>query len=89
MNPGSSLLESLLPLPVLLPLLGAGATLVLARRPTLQRAISVAVLAVVVAIAALLLVTAGRRAPRRHPRLVAGPRWASRWSSTRSRRSCC
>ena len=53
MNPGSTFLATIIPLPVLLPLLGAGATLVLSRRPTLQRALSVAVLAVVVVIAAL------------------------------------
>ena len=63
MNPGSSLLATLIPLPVLLPLLGAGLTLVLSRRPMLQRAVSVAVLAVVVVIAALLLVTAVQSGP--------------------------
>ncbi|MFC5142188.1 Na+/H+ antiporter subunit D [Actinomycetospora rhizophila] len=63
MNPGSSLLATLIPLPVLLPLLGAGATLVLSRRPTLQRALSVAVLAVVVVIAAMLLVAAVQNGP--------------------------
>jgi multicomponent Na+:H+ antiporter subunit D len=54
-NPAASLVESLLPLPVLLPLLGAGATLVLAGRPTAQRTVSVGVLTAVVAIAAVLL----------------------------------
>jgi multicomponent Na+:H+ antiporter subunit D len=54
-NPGTGLVESLLPLPVLLPLLGAGAALVLAGRPTAQRAVSVGVLTAVVAISALLL----------------------------------
>ncbi|MDD7938179.1 Na+/H+ antiporter subunit D [Actinomycetospora lutea] len=63
MNPGSSLLATIIPLPVLLPLLGAGATLVLSRRPTLQRALSVVVLAVVVVIAALLLVAAVQNGP--------------------------
>ena len=63
MNPGSSLLATLIPLPALLPLLGAGLTLVLSRRPTLQRAVSVAVLAVVVVIAALLLVAAVQSGP--------------------------
>jgi len=57
-NPGSTLLATLIPLPALLPLLGAGVTLVLARRPTLQRAVSLTVLTVVVVIAALLLVAA-------------------------------
>jgi multicomponent Na+:H+ antiporter subunit D len=54
-NPGTGLVESLLPLPVLLPLLGAGAALVLAGRPTAQRAVSVGVLSAVVAISAMLL----------------------------------
>jgi multicomponent Na+:H+ antiporter subunit D len=54
-NPGTGLVESLLPLPVLLPLLGAGAALVLAGRPTAQRAVSVGVLSAVVAISAVLL----------------------------------
>ncbi|GAA4900369.1 multisubunit sodium/proton antiporter MrpD subunit [Actinomycetospora succinea] len=63
MNPGSSLLATIIPLPVLLPLLGAGATLVLSRRPTLQRALSVVVLTVVVVIAALLLVAAVQNGP--------------------------
>ena len=63
MNPGSSLLATLIPLPALLPLLGAGLTLVLSRRPMLQRAVSVAVLAVVVVIAALLLVAAVQSGP--------------------------
>ena len=63
MNPGSSLLATVIPLPVLLPLLGAGLTLVLARRPTLQRAVSVTVLSAVVVIAALLLVAAVQSGP--------------------------
>ncbi len=63
MNPGSSLLATVIPLPVLLPLLGAGATLVLSRRPTLQRIVSVTVLAAVVVIAALLLVAAVQSGP--------------------------
>jgi multicomponent Na+:H+ antiporter subunit D len=54
-NPAAALVESLLPLPVLLPLLGAGATLVLAGRPALQRIVSVGVLVAVVAISAVLL----------------------------------
>ncbi|HEY2192169.1 MAG TPA: Na+/H+ antiporter subunit D [Actinomycetospora sp.] len=55
MNPTPGLVESLLPLPVLLPLLGAGAALVLAGRPTAQRIVSVGVLATVVAISGVLL----------------------------------
>jgi multicomponent Na+:H+ antiporter subunit D len=55
MNPAPGLVESLLPLPVLLPLFGAGAALVLAGRPTAQRVVSVGVLSAVVAISAVLL----------------------------------
>ncbi|MEJ2868467.1 Na+/H+ antiporter subunit D [Actinomycetospora sp. OC33-EN08] len=55
MNPARTLVESLLPLPVLLPLLGAGAALVLAGRPRVQRWLSVGVLTAVVAIAAILV----------------------------------
>ena len=55
MNPARSIVESLLPLPVLLPLLGAGLTLVLARRPRAQRVVSVGVLTAVVAVAAVLV----------------------------------
>ncbi|MCD2192647.1 Na+/H+ antiporter subunit D [Actinomycetospora endophytica] len=55
MNPASTLVESLMPLTVLLPLLGAGAALVLAGRPTLQRVVSVGVLVAVVAISAFLV----------------------------------
>jgi multicomponent Na+:H+ antiporter subunit D len=62
-NPGSTWLATIIPLPVLLPLLGAGATLVLGRRPTLQRAVSVTVLAAVVVIAALLLTAAVQAGP--------------------------
>ena len=57
MNPSGSLLASLVPLPVLLPLIGAGATLVLTRHPRAQRAVSLVVLSAVVAVAALLLVS--------------------------------
>ncbi len=70
MNPASGLVESLLPLPVLLPLLGAGAALVLAGRPTAQRAVSVGVLTVVVAISAVLLAGAVDR-----PRVVTVGSW--------------
>jgi multicomponent Na+:H+ antiporter subunit D len=45
----------LVPLPVILPLLGAGLTLMLSRRPALQRAVSTGVLSSVVVIAAVLL----------------------------------
>ena len=45
----------LVPLPVLLPLLGAALTLAFRRSPRLQRAVSIAVLAAVVAVAGLLV----------------------------------
>jgi multicomponent Na+:H+ antiporter subunit D len=48
------------PLPVVLPLLGAGLTLVMARRPAAQRLVSLAVLTVVLAVAVALLVLADR-----------------------------
>ncbi|MBF9128920.1 Na+/H+ antiporter subunit D [Plantactinospora sp. S1510] len=53
----------LVPLPVVVPLLGAALTLVLIRRPVLQRAISVAVLVVTLAVAILLLWHAYRTGP--------------------------
>lgn len=46
----------LVPLPVVLPLLGAAVTLGLARRPSTQRAVSVAALSLTMAVAATLLV---------------------------------
>lgn len=55
---------ALLPLPVLLSLLGAGAALMLSGRPTLQRWVSTSVLAAVVAIAAVLLVVVDREGPQ-------------------------
>ncbi|VXB97595.1 Na+/H+ antiporter subunit D [Nocardioides sp. AX2bis] len=55
---------ALLPLPVLLSLLGAGAALMLSGRPTLQRWVSTSVLAAVVAIAATLLVVVDREGPQ-------------------------
>ena len=54
----------LIPLPVILPLLGAGVTLMLSRRPRLQRAVSVAILAAVVCVAAALVVQADRHGPQ-------------------------
>lgn len=53
-------IEWLIPMPVLLPFLGAAATLVLSRRPRLQRILSVVVLALGVAVAGALLVLADR-----------------------------
>jgi multicomponent Na+:H+ antiporter subunit D len=46
----------LVPLPVVMPLLGAALTLVIIRRPTIQRAVSLAVLAATLAVAITLLV---------------------------------
>lgn len=54
----------LVPLPVILPLLGAGLTLMVSRRPALQRAISTTVLGAVVVIAATLLVQVDRGGPQ-------------------------
>ncbi|MEV1333921.1 Na+/H+ antiporter subunit D [Micromonospora costi] len=56
-------MNRLLPLPVVVPLLGAALTLVLARWPRLQRAISVGGLATTLAVAAVLLVQAYRHGP--------------------------
>ncbi len=53
-------IEWLIPLPVLLPFLGAAATLVLGRHPRAQRALSVAVLAAGAVVACALLVLADR-----------------------------
>jgi multicomponent Na+:H+ antiporter subunit D len=54
----------LVPLPVILPLLGAGLTLMLSRRPPLQRAVSTVVLTAVVVVAATLLVQADHHGPQ-------------------------
>jgi multicomponent Na+:H+ antiporter subunit D len=48
----------LVPLPVLLPLLGAAAALLVGRHPRVQRTISIAVLAAVLAVAVVLLLRA-------------------------------
>ncbi|MFC0508629.1 Na+/H+ antiporter subunit D [Micromonospora costi] len=56
-------MNRLLPLPVVVPLLGAALTLVLGRWPRLQRAISVGGLATTLAVAAVLLVQAYRHGP--------------------------
>lgn len=56
-------MNALVPLPVLLPLLGAGLTLVLARRPRAQRFVTVAILVVVVALAVSLLVVVDTAGP--------------------------
>ena len=57
-------MNSLVPLPVLLPILGAGASLALLHHPRIQRWLSLAVLGSVVAVAAVLLVQADRHGPQ-------------------------
>lgn len=57
------MIENLLPLPVLIPLVGAGLTLAVGRRPTLQRIVSVLALAGVVVIAAVLMWQCDVRGP--------------------------
>jgi multicomponent Na+:H+ antiporter subunit D len=54
----------LVPLPVILPLLGAGATLMLSHRPRAQRVVSFSVLTTVVVVAAALLIEADRDGPQ-------------------------
>ena len=54
----------LVPLPVLLPLLGAGLTLVIGRHPHLQRVVSVTALALVVVVAGVLLWETDRNGPQ-------------------------
>lgn len=56
--------SALVPLPVVLPLLGSGAALMLARWPRAQRTVSVVVLVAVVVVASLLLVAADREGPQ-------------------------
>ena len=56
-------MSSLLPLPVLLPMLGAALTVIGSRSPTFQRTVGVVVLSAVVTLAALLLVGADTRGP--------------------------
>ncbi|MEV5769062.1 Na+/H+ antiporter subunit D [Micromonospora sp. NPDC052213] len=56
-------MSALVPLPVVVPLLGAALTLLLARWPGLQRVVSVACLAGTLVVAALLLVQAYRHGP--------------------------
>nr|MDT0657070.1 Na+/H+ antiporter subunit D [Micromonospora sp. DSM 115978] len=56
-------LSYLVPLPVIIPLLGAALTLMLARRPQIQRTISVAVLTATLAVAVILLVGAHQHGP--------------------------
>ncbi len=56
-------MNNLLPLPVLLPLLGAGLALILGRHPRAQRALSTTVLLLVVVVAASLVVLTDRHGP--------------------------
>ncbi|MEV0729084.1 MULTISPECIES: Na+/H+ antiporter subunit D [Polymorphospora] len=56
-------MTNLVPLPVVMPLLGAALTLVLARHPRSQRAVSVVVLTATLAVACVLLVVAHRDGP--------------------------
>ncbi|WP_300642991.1 Na+/H+ antiporter subunit D [Nocardioides sp.] len=57
-------MSALVPLPVLLPILGAGASLALSSYPRVQRWLSLLVLVAVVAVAAVLLVQADREGPQ-------------------------
>ncbi|HRL79979.1 MAG TPA: Na+/H+ antiporter subunit D [Propioniciclava sp.] len=57
-------MNNLLPVPVLLPMLGAALTLILGRRPRLQRLVSILVLTGVVAVAATLALQANAHGPQ-------------------------
>ena len=57
-------MSALVPLPVLLPILGAGLSLVLGQHPRLQRMVSVVVLSSIVVIAAILMVAADTDGPQ-------------------------
>ncbi|NPC44538.1 Na+/H+ antiporter subunit D [Nocardioides sp. zg-1230] len=57
-------MNALVPLPVLLPILGAGASLALLHHPRIQRWLSLTVLGSVVVVAAVLLVQADRHGPQ-------------------------
>src|SRR3546814_20891481 len=57
-------MATLVPLPVVLPLLGAGATLMLSRRPRAQRYVTISILSAVVVIAAVLMVETDRKGPQ-------------------------
>jgi multicomponent Na+:H+ antiporter subunit D len=56
--------NALVPIPVILPLLGAGVTLMLAHRQAAQRVVSTAILVAVLAVAAVLLVDVDRSGPQ-------------------------
>ncbi len=57
-------MTTLVPLPVVLPLLGAGAALMLSHRPRAQRLVTIAILSAVVMVAAILVVEADRNGPQ-------------------------
>ena len=57
-------MNALVPLPMILPLLGAGLTLMVSRRPALQRVVSTTVLVVVVVVAAILVYQTDRDGPQ-------------------------
>ncbi|MDN5893331.1 MAG: Na+/H+ antiporter subunit D [Nocardioides sp.] len=57
-------MSTLVPLPVVLTLLGAGATLMLSRRPQAQRFVTITILAAVAVIAAVLMVQADSNGPQ-------------------------
>jgi len=79
-------LNALVPLPVILPLLGAGLNLMLTRRPGPQRVVSTTVLTAVVAIAAVLVYQSDRDGPQ-VVWIGLGPNhWGSPWSPTGCRR---
>ena len=85
----SGSMRVLLPLPVLLPLIGAASSILVGRSRVVQRAISLSVLTAVVGIAVAMLVDR-RRDGVVPPRPATGThRSASRSWPTGSRRSCC
>jgi multicomponent Na+:H+ antiporter subunit D len=66
--------NALVPLPVVLPLLGAGISLVLGRYPRIQRWVSIVVLVGIVAVAAVLMVQADTSGPQ--------TQWVGGWPET-------
>ena len=79
-------MSQLLPLPVVVPLLGAALTLILVNRPRLQRAVSVVALGTNLVVAVLLLVRAHRDGPVVIEVGAGRRRSASCWSPTSSPR---
>ena len=87
MTISDNLMGALAPLPVLIPMLAAAATLVVGRRPRFQRVITLIALVGVVAVSGLLLYTSPTATVRRPFRSAAGtPPSASHSWSTVSRR---